>query len=287
MKMLLKQILGLLLIALMLGGVVVGLAGCAKKSDHEAALPQLQQVLKRGKLVAGVKYDSRPFGYVTPSGELQGFDIDLMHHIAERLLGDADAIEFRQVLSSTRIIALDTGTVDVVAATMTITPARESVIDFSRTYFKAGQAVVVPQNSNIHTVEDLKGKQVLYVLGSTSEGNLKDRTKAVKPPPTLTGFKTTTDAFSALKAGRGDAFTTDDSILAGLVGTTCDFRVLPQRLSEEPYGLGFKQDNRHHSTDTLREKVNEIIAELEAEGILQKLKEKWLEELDDSRCSHP
>jgi aspartate/glutamate/glutamine transport system substrate-binding protein len=267
------------LILLMMFGLFI--SGCGPETSSKApstATPETQgkdrlSVIKdRGKLIAGVKFDSKPFGFLDEKGNVVGYDIDLMREIAKRLLGHEGAVEFKQVLSSTRVFDINSGQVDLVAATMTITPEREEIIDFSDPYFVAGQAVMVPVQSPVQSLGDLAEKKTLFVIGATSEANMKGK----QPQTKLVGFKTSLDAFSALKAGRGDAFTTDDTILAGLMQGNCDFRLLKERLSSEPYGLGFKQDPESNTTKTLREKINTILATLKKEGTLDKIQKKWV-----------
>jgi putative glutamine transport system substrate-binding protein len=251
-------------------GALLGLAsGCGGGTVEK---PLLQQVKERGRLIAGVKYDSKPFGYLDTDGQLKGYDIDLIRELARRMLGNPQAVEFQQVLSSTRVIAINSGSVDVVAATMTITPDREKVVDFSEPYYIAGQAVMVPAKSPVKQLSDLDGKTILFVMGTTSEANIRKRL----PKARYTGFKTSTDAFSALKAGRGDAMTTDDTILAGFIADDCKFRLLPERLSKEPYGFGIRQDEQAESTASFRAAVNEALAAMKADGTLDRLREKWM-----------
>lgn len=253
------------------------LIGCGSQTatpshSENSSQDRLSLIQERGKLIAGVKFDSKPFGYLDEKGNVVGYDIDLIKEIAKHLLGHADAVEFKQVLSSTRVFDINSGQVDLVAATMTITPEREEIIDFSEPYFVAGQAVMVPVQSPVQHLSDLAGKKTLFVIGATSEANMKSK----QPQTKLVGFKTSLDAFSALKAGRGDAFTTDDTILAGLMQGNCDFRLLSERLSSEPYGLGFKQDLESHTTKSLREKINTILTTLQKDGTLEKLQKKWV-----------
>lgn len=259
------------------------LAGCRQASQDPAKTGSLlDQVQARQKIFAGVKYDSKPFGYLDTDGTVKGFDVDLIREIAKRLLGSPDDVEFQQVLSSTRIMAIDSGSLDVVAATMTITPEREEIIDFSKPYYIAGQGIMVPRTSPVQALKDLQSKRVLFVMGTTSEGTIKK----VLPQAKYIGFKTSTDAVGALKAGRGDALTTDDTILSGFMMDNCDFRLLKDRLSQEHYGLGFKQDVVHHSTDTFREKVNAILGDMEKDGTLERLKQKWvISDTLPSRCN--
>lgn len=242
------------------------LPGCTEKKAVT-----VDSVKARGKLLAGVKYDSRPFGYLNTNGELQGYDIDLLRELSKRVLGDEKAVTFEQVFSSTRVIALNSGTLDVVAATMTITPERAKLVDFSRPYFMAHQAVLVPAGSSIQKLDDLNGKTILFILGTTSEANIKKRLPEAK----YVGFKTSTDAFSALKAKRGDALTTDDSIIYGFMAENCGFRLLDEKLSEEPYGLAFRKVAGEGSPDSLKNRFNEALDAMEKDGTLARLKDKW------------
>jgi aspartate/glutamate/glutamine transport system substrate-binding protein len=259
-------ITGLVLVAL------IGLIACKPSPDGQNAgsQPLLEQIKQRGTLLAGVKFDCRPFGYLDVDGHVKGYDVDLMRELAFRLLGRREAVEFQQVLSATRILALESGNVDVVAATMTITPEREQLIDFSDSYFMAGQGILVPTQASAKRLTDLKGKRVLLVMGSTSERNIK----RLLPQASYVGYKTITDAFSALKAHRGEALTSDDVILTGLLQSDkANFRLLPDRLSAEPYGLGLKQDP---STQSFRLAINKALAAMQADGTLARLKAKWL-----------
>ncbi len=96
---------------------------------------------------------------------------------------------------------------------------------------------MVPKNSNIKRLKDLSGKCVIVVLGSTSELSIRQLVPDVK----ILGFRTYTDAFSALKSGRGDALTTDDTIIYGLLSEDSNYKILKERLSVEPYGLVLKR----------------------------------------------
>jgi len=257
--------LGSLLLIVLLGV----LPACGSKKAVS-----VNEVKHRGKLVAGVKFDSKPFGFLDTDGQLKGYDIDLMRELSRRLLGKEKGVEFQQVLSSTRVIAINSGSVDAVAATMTITPERAKVVDFSIPYLTAHQAVVVPSDSPARHLKDLDGKTILFVLGTTSEGNIKKRL----PDAKYTGFKSSTDAFSALKAGRGDAMTTDDTIISGFLSDNCGFRVLDEKLSDEPYGLAFRKGGAE-TPDDLRVQVNQSLKVMEKDGTLARLKAKWVDSM--------
>ncbi len=244
---------------------MTSLTGCIKKMADENLL---KTVRERGKIIAGVKFDAKPFGFIDQDQKLKGFDVDLIREIAKRVLGDENAVEFQQVTSSNRIFSLISGNVDMVAATMTITSPRQKVIDFSRPYYVAGQAIMVAKDSSVKTLKDLSGRRVIIVLGSTSEINIKQMVPSVK----ILGFRTYTDAFEALKSGRGDVLTTDDTIIYGFLSENSKYKILKDRLTLEPYGLGFKKAEK---TQSFQDAVDSALEQIMQDGTMAKIQRKW------------
>lgn len=242
------------------------LAGCARKDNNADTLDRIEQ---RGKIIVGVKSDTKPFGYFNEKKELTGFDIDLAKCIAKKLLGDESKVEFKQVTSSSRILALNSEQVDMVIATMSITQQRKQVIDFSIPYYIAGQAILVPKNSNIRSISDLNGKKVIIIFGSTAENNLR----MVAPDADIIGFKTYISGYYALKQGRADAMASDDTILAGFAMSDNSTKLLPQKYTKEPYAIGFRKVEK---SIRLKKRINAILEEMRANGELEKLKRKWI-----------
>lgn len=246
--------------------IILTISGCGL---HKKNGDLLKQVMSKKQIIAGVKFDSKPFGFIDSDQKVKGFDVDLVREIAARILGDKNAVKFQQVTSSNRIFSLTSGSVDMVAATMTINSKRSQIIDFSMPYYTAGQTIMVPKTSNIKTVKDLNGKRVVVVLGSTSEKNIRE----LAPKTIIEGFRTYTDAFSALRTGRADALTTDDTIISGFILEDHNYKMLKQRFTKEPYGIGFRKDK-----DTLgfQRAVNIALENIKADGTLEKIRKKWM-----------
>ncbi len=264
------------------------LYGCGQSGSSSGQDDLLTSIIEKKELIAGVKYDAKPFGFLDTDGQVKGFDIDLINELSRRMaqkhkLEAPIKVRFQQVLSSTRIIGLNMGKLDLVAATMTITPEREKLIDFSDNYYTAHQAVLVPDNSRFKSVHDMKKSTILYVIGTTSEQNIR----LALPTATFKGFKNSVEAFSALKAGRGDAMTSDDTILYGFIGDTCQYHLMPEELSREPYGLGIRQDDTHHATQRFRLMINELLQEMKADGTLKALEKKWMAPYRDLSICQP
>lgn len=247
---------------------VILITGCTKKNDNTDTL---DKILQRGKMIVGVKYDTKPFGYMNENQQIVGYDVDLAKYIAKTILEDENKVEFKQVTPSNRILALNSGEVDMIIATMTITNQRKQVIDFSIPYYVAGQAVLVPKNSKISTMSDLNGKRVIIIFGSTAENNLR----LIAPDANILGFKTYTSGYNALKEGRADAMTSDDTILIGFTMADNSMKLLPKRYTKEPYAIGFKKGP---TSTKLRNRVNFIIEDMRRSGELEQLKSKWVKD---------
>ncbi len=254
-----KKLLCLLILSLLF------LTGCSKK---EVIKNHYDQIIQRDYIIVGIKTDSPPFGYINhETGEEEGFDIDIAKEIAKEILGSEQKIQYVSVTPNTRIEAITSGTVDMVVATMSITPQRQYLIDFSKPYYIAGQTALVPKNSNIYTFADLKDKTTLIVLGSNSEKNIRN----IIPTAKIIGYKNYDEAFNALKENKADALSSDDSILAGLIINNDDFRILKNRISREYYAVGIKKDDDYR----LKDNIDVVITRLHNNGKIKELKQKW------------
>jgi putative glutamine transport system substrate-binding protein len=237
--------------------------------EPEASATLLDTIKERGKLVVGVKFDTKLFGLKNPSNnEVEGFDIDIAKALAKSILGDETKIELKEVTSKTRIPMLDSNEIDLIIATMTITEERRKQVDFSEVYFKAGQSLLVKKGSAIKSIDDVKkGTKILAVKGATSVDNIIEKS----PDATVLEFDNYQDAFSALKAGQGDALTTDNAILYGMMAQDAGFEVVGEPFTDEPYGIAIKKGET-----ALVDAVNGELAALKSSGDYDKIYEKWI-----------
>jgi ABC-type amino acid transport substrate-binding protein len=230
-----------------------------------AQAPQgtLGKIKERGKLLAGVKLDTPPFGFLSDKNEPVGFDIDLVRKIGERI---GVPVELVKVTSPTRIPLLVSGNVDLVAASMTHTRERDKAIDFSITYYTGGQSLLVPQASPIGSVKDLGGKQVAVQQGTTLEKNIA----AAAPAAKVVAFRDYTAAWLALAQGRVDALTGSLHVLQGFRKDNPNFKIVGELFSVEPFGIGVRQGD-----SDLRDEVNFAIQDLWTSGEYATLYRKW------------
>jgi ABC-type amino acid transport substrate-binding protein len=246
-------------------GATAAMVAVALAGVHPARADALDAIKSRGKLLAGVKYDTPPFGFVDSSNEVAGFDVDLVREVGKKL---GVPVEFVKVTSPTRIPLLVSGNVDLVAASMTNTPERAQTIDFSTTYYTGAQTLVVPDSSTISGVKDLKGKIVAVQQGTTLEKNLAD----VAPGATALPFRDYTSAWLALRQNRADALTGSSDILRGFIKTAPGFKIVGEKFSVEPFGIGFRKGETG-----LRDVVDGVLRDLWKSGSYQALYRKWFE----------
>jgi glutamate transport system substrate-binding protein len=199
----------------------------------------------KGKIVVGTKFDQPGLGQKNPvTGQVEGFDVEIAKLIAVGIFGGnasniASKIEFKESTTPNREAFIQNGTVDVVVATYTINDTRKQQIDFAGPYYVAGQDILVKSSDNsIKGVNDLAGKKVCSVRNSTPAANLM----AKAPQADLTLFDQYSDCVTALRDGRVQAVSTDNSILLGFVDQNKgEFRVVGNKFTDEPYGIGLKK----------------------------------------------
>lgn len=243
--------------------------GTTAASPTFAADSTMGKIASADKLIVGVKFDQPGFGLKDPvTGKVDGFDVAIAKEIGKSLGLTEDQIEFVESVSANRIPYLQEDKVDLVIATMTINADRKTQIEFSRPYYQAGQSILVKKdNTTIKTVDDLNGKTVCSVQGSTSEKNVL----AKAPQANLQSLTTYAACVSGMKDGRYEAVSTDDIILAGFAAADADLKLVGGQFTKEPYGIGIKQGK----TDMV-EYVDGLLAEWFEDGTWDGIYTKYL-----------
>jgi len=164
----------------------------------------LDEIRESGVVRIGVFSDKAPFGYVDENGDYQGYDV----YFAERLAKDLDVeVEYTSLDPASRVEYAATGKVDIVLANFTVTPDRAEQVDFALPYMKVALGIVSPESDPINDVEDLDGKTLIIVKGTTAETYFTQN----YPDVELQKYDAYVDAYNALLDGRGDAFSTDNT----------------------------------------------------------------------------
>ena len=225
-------------------------------------------IVNRGFLIVGVKTDTKPFGFIDSTGKNVGFDVDIAKYIAKEILHDENKVEFVPVTDNERLYKLNLNKVDMVIATMTVTPSRQHYADFSNAYYITGQALLVRNGSSIRSLGDLSNKKVGVIFGSTAE----DTIKFLLPTANVMGYKIYDDAYRALKNGTVLGVVADDAILRNYSISDSAVKLLPKRYSRDSYAIAFR---RGPESDYILEIVNHVISDMDNRGIITQLKHKW------------
>ncbi len=262
------------------GGAAPAAQDCTNKLQSYApnagdpfAMPNgstMDDIKKRGRLIAGVSADTYLLGARNSvSGQIEGFDIDIVKQIAKAILGDENAYTLRVITAADRIPVLQQGEVDVVARNMSITCDRWKQIAFSAQYYESGQKILVRKGSDITGLDSLAGHRVCAPLGTSSMDNLI----RLAPDAIPVGSDNHTGCLVLLQEGQVDAITGDDTVLAGLAAQDPYAVVLDgDAFTEEPYGIGIPPEH----VDMVRF-VNAVLEKMHADGSWDASYQRWLQ----------
>lgn len=233
---------------------VVGLSACGAargKSDHVITI--------------GIKFDQPGLGY-KKNGTYSGFDVDVARYIANKLGYKDYEINWVEAPSKQRETMLQNGDVDMILATYSITDDRKKTVDFAGPYLVAGQDLLVRKdNTDIHGPQDLNGKRLCSVTGSTSATVIKrkysNKVQLMEQPSYA-------ECATALFSGIVDAVTTDDVILAGLSANARGrLKLVGRPFTQEYYGVGIQKNARSRA---FAHKINAAINEMVSTGVWQR-----------------
>ncbi|GHS88832.1 amino acid ABC transporter substrate-binding protein [Campylobacterota bacterium] len=182
--------------------------GVSFAADKNPSSPDA--IKARGVLKVAVFSDKPPFGFVDAQGKNQGYDIFFVKRIAKELLGDENKVEYTLVEPAARVEILKSGRVDIVFANFTYTEERAKQVDFANPYFKTAIGVVSNDKNKITNVAQLKGKKLIVVRGTTADVYFSKNHKEIE----LVKYDQITEAFQALKDGRGVGFAQDNALLS-------------------------------------------------------------------------
>jgi len=205
----------------------------------------LDKINRTGVLTIGTRTGVQGFAFVNDKKEWVGFSIDLVEQaIAPEIskkLGKQIKVEKKESTPATRISLLTSNTVDLVAETMTDTRTRRETVEFSLTYFVTGAQFLVKKGSPIRGVQDIAGKRIAVLKGSTSAKFLGEK----YPGAQLVEFADQPAAFQALNEGKVDSYSSDGTYLAGLIGKAPnrgDWVIAGPFYTYEPYGMAMRKN---------------------------------------------
>jgi len=258
--------------ALILAIALILLTGCSPGTEEETfeggapgeTTGPAQVVDEEVTVASNIAYP--PFEF-SPRHGPQGFDVDLMNEIADRV---GFEVEYKNVQFDELLRGLNTDLYDAAISAMTITTAREQQVDFSDPYFNADQCLLVASYSDVESVDDLSEATVGVQRGTAGQIATQELINARRVGRGVT-FRTIEEAFAALQDGRVAGVIYDLAVAQKAVEESeGEMRIVETVPTGEQYGIAFPEDSG------LVEPVNEALAEIKADGTYEEIYERWI-----------
>ena len=237
-------------------------AGCDRRPTA------LDRVQASGTLRVAIDPAFPPFETVNAAGQIVGFDADLAAELA-RALG----VEVHFVTTGYDALydALTVGRADVIISALYPDPSRSADFSYSRPYFNAGEVLMVPEGSPIATPEDLANRTVACVFGTTGHMTALTWQETLQPPPTLMTIERPTTITTYPADGPVDAVVVDHVSARIATHKVSDVRILTPPVTDEPYAIATRSED-----GALMAAIEEALAELDENGTLSALTERWM-----------
>jgi ABC-type amino acid transport substrate-binding protein len=237
----------------------------------------LKKVADTGVITIGYNTDSAPFSSQDDSGSPVGYSVDLCRRIAtaakDKLGLDDLEVKFVEVTLENRFDAVESGKVDIECSSSTITLSRLEKVDFTLMTFVTGGSLVSKENAGIMTTDDINGKSVAVIRGTTTESALNAHLKENLIDASVVLVDTDSEGMAQLDAGKVQAFASDQVVLIGQIVNSGDpesYVLSEDIFSFEPYGLSLRRNDAD-----FRLLANRSLAQIYRSGQFKKLFNKW------------
>lgn len=253
----------LLILVAILG--VLGLSACGSE------MPQTwEDIESRGYMIVGLDDTFAPMGFRDNDGNLVGFDVDLAKEVGRRL---GVEVRFQPIDWDAKVLELNAGTIDMIWNGLTITESRLEEMSFSNAYLANTQMIMVKAGSDITTMDDLIGSTLGVQISSAAEDAV-NASAIVDDLGELVKFDTYNAALLELQNGTVDAVVIDEIMGRYIMSQNSGvYAALEDNFGEEEYGIGFRLESAN-----LRDKINEVLAEMVADGTAAQISENWFDE---------
>ena len=237
-------------------------ASSAASSEAASTVAELTTV-EAGKLTMATNATFPPYEMTTDSGEIEGIDVDTAKAIAEKLGLELqiDDMDFDAAL-----LSVQQGKADIVMAGVTVTDERKAVMDFSDSYATGIQSIIVPNDSDIASPDDLVGKKIGTQRGTTGYIYCSDDFGE----DSVVAYDNGLTAVQALNNGQVDAVVIDNAPATEYVAANPGLKVLDTSYAEEDYAIGMAKGS------ALEDAINKALEELKEDGTLQSIVDKYI-----------
>lgn len=257
------------LLVIALACTSIFLIGCGASSTNTNGSGDDDTSGKR-KLIVGTDAAYAPMEYMDEKGNIVGIDIDIVNAVAEAA---GFEVEIKNLGWEPLFPALENGEIDFAVSSITIKPDREETYDFSVPYFVANQLILVPEDSDVESFQDLKDKRVAVQINTTGHEVVKDllgmTSKNIVAPESMPL------AISEMINGNADAAVGDNAVIIEYQAQNPNVKlktVEDDSFEKEYYGLMVKKGNKE-----IVDLLNEGIEKIKANGKLKEITDQDLE----------
>ena len=261
-------------IALLILAAALPLAPSA--SAQGVTIPTLERIRQNGAIYVGHRESSVPFSYLV--GDLPvGYSMDLCQGIVAavraKLGTPALPVVHVPANSSTRLLLLMTGAIDLECGSTTNTRTRQNQVAFSVTTYVSGIKALVHKDSGLERLADLNGRMVATTAGTTTERAVRIAMAARNASVRFKSGRDHGDSLMMVVSRHVDAFALDDAVLAGLLSGLPDrdqYRLLEENFGLEPYAIAMRKDD-----PDFKNLVDDALIAMMGSGEMERLYEKW------------
>jgi glutamate/aspartate transport system substrate-binding protein len=241
--------------------------------------PTLKKIADRGAIVIGHREAAVPFSYIDQNQKPVGFSVDLCLKIADAVREELKKpdlrIDYVPVTPQTRFALLANGTVDLECGSTTNTFSRQSQAAFTFTTFITGTKIMVRTNSGIKSVDDLGGKTLVVLPGTTNEQALKAYIDKKRMNTRVINAREHPEALLAMETDRADAYGTDDVLLYGSRARAKNpdqYAIVGEFLTYDPYAIMIPRNDSAFATV-----ADKAIARMFRDGSFMQTYKKWFD----------
>jgi polar amino acid transport system substrate-binding protein len=266
-----KRIIALML-AVIIGALAIGFAGCGSKGTDETTAPAGNATASEatGKLIVGFDAEYPPYGFIAADGSYDGFDLACAKEICKRLGWDFEAVAIDWDAKDNELAA---GNINCIWNGFTYT-GRESQYTWSDPYADNKIVLVVKADSGIKSMADLAGKTVMAQKASSAVDAINDNEEfknSLKEVVELADYNT---GFVELEQGTVDAVAADLGVATYQVANNDgDYIILEEAVSSEQYAIGFLLGDT-----ATRDAVNEKLHEIAEDGTMMKIAQDYVDD---------
>lgn len=268
-----------ILVSFLTGLLLVSAAGCGGSDSSSGSQTSgegsasagstddsLQKVLDSGKLILGLDASFKPMGYTNENDEIVGFDIDCAEEVCRRM--GVELVK-QNINWDTKVDILNAGTIDCIWNGMSIDEKRQEAMNLSEPYMENAMVFCVPASSSAQSMADLSGKIIGVQNGSTAQTLLAE--SDIGGSITEMATATNVEALQQMDLGLVDAVYLDSVVAEYEIAEgKKDWKIISDGSEAEQYAIGFRKNDA-----ALRDRVQEILSEMKADGTLAEISEKW------------